>query len=141
MASVITCEEVNAFFRQAFPQLQEGLIAEELGDGTATVRCAVQDWMLRPGELISGPAQFTLADTATYTAVFTKLGITPMAVTTNTNINFLSPCPAGDVRAKAELVKLGRRTALAQVEIYGDGQDHMASHAMVSFALPQAKGM
>lgn len=134
--SVISVDEANSFFREAFPHMQEGLIVDNLGDGVATLRCEVQDWMLRPGELVSGPAQFIFADTATYTAVFTRLGIAPMAVTTNTNINFLSPCNAPVVIARAELIKLGRRTALAQVDIRGEGQEHLASHAMVSFALP-----
>ena len=44
-----------------------------------------------PGGYISGPTQFTLADTAIWFAVFTVIGISPMAVTTDLSISFLRP--------------------------------------------------
>ena len=42
----------------------------------------------RPGGSVSGPTQMALVDHIAYAVLFTRLGITPMAVTSNLNINF-----------------------------------------------------
>ena len=139
MASIIAVAEVNAFFRQAFEG--EGTRPEivELGDGFAKVRLAYDKKFLRPGGGISGPTQMSLADTATYAAIFSKAGITPMAVTSSLNMTFLRPCKAENVIATCTLMKLGRKLAVGDVHIGGESQiaaGKPASQAVVTYAMP-----
>lgn len=139
MGSIISVEEVNAFFKQAFEG--EGTRPEiiELDDGFAKVKLAYDKNFLRPGNVISGPTQMSLADTATYAAIFTKLGITPMAVTSSLNMTFLRPCKAEDVIVTCRLMKIGRKLAVGDVHIGGESQMEAgkpASQAVVTYALP-----
>ena len=136
MAEIPGLEEVKAFFASAF----EGdggpeLIA--LGEGTATARLVVEPRHLRPGGYVSGPTQMTMADTVTYAAIFTRIGIAPMTVTTSLNMSFLRPLIAPVVLAEARLIKLGRTLAVAEVGIRAEGSGSPASHAVVTYALPR----
>lgn len=139
MPSIISLTEINTFFREAFNG--EGTRPEiiELEDGYAKVRLNYDNRFLRPGGVISGPTQMSLADTVTYAAIFTKLGITPMAVTSSLNMTFLRPCKAEDVVATCRLLKTGRKLAVGDVQIGGKSQldaGKPASHAIVTYALP-----
>lgn len=131
-----TMDELKAFFSRAFP----GSNAPDfvaLGDGTASVRLKVEDEHLRPGGYVSGPTQMSLADTVTYAAIFTRIGITPMTVTTSLNMSFLRPLITQVVVAEAKLIKLGRMLAVAEVLIRAEGSGSAASHAVVTYALPK----
>jgi acyl-coenzyme A thioesterase PaaI-like protein len=43
------------------------------------------------------------------------------------------------VIAEAKLIKVGRRLAVAEVEIYSEGQPDMVAHATASYAMPPTK--
>ncbi|MEO0786850.1 MAG: PaaI family thioesterase, partial [Pseudomonadota bacterium] len=86
---------------------------------------------------VSGPTQMSLADTSTYAAIFTRMGIVPMAVTTSLNMSFLRPLITQVAIADAKLIKLGRTLAVAEVGIRGEGSSAPASHAIVTYALPR----
>ena len=136
MTSQVTVEEINTFLREAFEANGGALEAIEVSDGTAKMKLAYNPAQLRPGGVISGPTQMSIADSATYIAIFTKIGITPFAVTSNLNMNFLNPCIAGDVIATANILKIGNRLAVAEVDIREANMTHPASHAIVTYALP-----
>ena len=101
------------------------------------MRMEVNDTHLRPGGYISGPTQMSLADSAAYIAVMTRVGIVPMAVTSNLSINFLRPCLGGALLAEAQTLKFGQRLAVIEVSLRGEGQEKPASHAVVTYTLPQ----
>ena len=118
--------------REALPETRH------LADGHAVIRLHCRPEHLRPGGYISGPTQMTLADHAAYIAVFTKAGITPMALTSNLNINFLRPCLGDWVEAEAGILKFGRANVVIEVAIRGANSDKTASHAIVTYVVPQA---
>jgi len=93
---------------------------------------------MRPGNMVNGPTQMHLADTVAYVCVFTKLGITPMAVTSSLNMHFLRPCIGPGVRAEAQMVRFGKTLAVMDVRIFGDGHEDPASVATVTYALPKS---
>lgn len=139
MSSKISVGDFNAFVEQAFEGERTRPEAVEFGDGSARVRLAFHSSFLRPGGVISGPTQMSLADTATYAAIFTKIGITPMAVTSSLNMSFLRPCLAEEVIAVCEILKFGRKLAVGEVTIGGVSQmseGKPASHAIVTYVLP-----
>ena len=131
-------DQLKAFFAQAFPgEGAPDFIS--LGDGSASVRLQIEERHLRPGGYVSGPTQMSLADTVTYAAIFTRIGITPMTVTTSLNMSFLRPLITQVAVAEAKLIKLGRTLAVAEVLLRSEGSALPASHAVVTYALPRGE--
>lgn len=135
--SKVTPEEVNTFLAQGFAGSDGMPEVMRLEQDQALVRMACGPAQLRPGNLISGPTQMALADTAAYAAVFTRTGITPMAVTTNLSINFLRPCKGQWLEAEAKTLKFGRTGIVVEVNMRGDALDKLASQAIVTYVLPK----
>lgn len=136
MGSKVSVAEANAYIQEAFVGRScDNVIKME--DGTALVRMKTSDEHLRPGGFISGPTQMAIADNAAYMAVFSKLGITPMAVTSNLTMNFLRPCIGEGVEAEATVMKMGRSLVVIDVDIRVAGTDRTCSHAMVTYSLPK----
>ena len=137
MSTPPSLAEVTAFFEQAFAGADAAPEIIRMEDGQATIRLKVDDKHLRPGGYVSGPTQMSMADTVTYVAIFSRIGITPMAVTTSLNMSFLRPLICETAVAEARLLKFGRTLAIAEVDIRGQGSDAPASHAVVTYALPR----
>ncbi len=121
-------------FKQIF-----GFIAEEIGVGHARCRLPASLSALRPGGTISGPAQMALADYALYAAILGALGEAAEAVTTNLTINFLVRPQPGDLVAECKLLKLGRRLAVGEVDVF-DAGGTLVSHATATYSIPPAVG-
>jgi len=134
--SKVTVEEVNAFYAQSFSGRGTAEAVVALEDGYARLRRTISETERRPGGYVSGPTQMGLADSAAYAAIFTRIGIVPMAVTSTLNINFLRPCIGEAVIAEARLIKCGKSLAVIEVEIRADGADKVSSHAVINYALP-----
>ena len=138
MTSKISVEQVNDFLEKAF-EGREGItrpLVTIMEEGRAVVRLNVNKDHIRPGGYINGPTQMGLADQAAYAAVFTKLGLIPMAVTSNLNINFLRPCTGDWVEADAQIIKLGRTLAVMEVNIRGSSSEKVSSQSIVTYAIP-----
>ena len=132
-------EDVNAFLSEGFPSASAGSRCEELGDGWAVARWTYDPSVLRPGGLISGPTQFALADLALYFAVFTKLGIEPMAVTSDLHISFLRSAAGGDLLARADLLKVGRSGIVGEIRLWVDGSpERIVSVAKGRYVAPSS---
>lgn len=125
-------------FSQAFNE-KTGISLEDVGYGTATIRQALRKHVLRPGNTVSGPAMMALVDVAMYVALLGAIGWVPLAVTTNLTINFLRKPAAGDVIAKARMLKLGKTLAIGEVSLYSDGRDDIVAHATCTYAIPPKK--
>lgn len=135
----VTREQVNAFLARDFPQAARGEVTA-LGDGGATIRYRIDNDALRPGGTVSGPVLFTVADLALYVAVLGEIGIVPLAVTTNMNINFLrKPAADRDVIGVCRLLKVGQRLAIGEITLYSDGSDDPVAHATGTYAIPPSR--
>ena len=137
MTSKVSVEEVNAFYDSVFQGGGEQERVQEVRENYARLRQGVDKANLRPGGYINGPTQMALADSAAYIAVFTRTGITPMALTSNLSINFMRPCIGEAVIAEAHLLKLGRTLAVISVDIRAEGSDKLSAHAVVNYTLPK----
>lgn len=132
---VATKEEVIKFMQAAFPN--NPIIVDEVGEGTAQLTLPVTESELRPGGTVSGPTIMALADAALYVAIFGKIGITPLAVTSNLNINFLrKPAANTPIVGRCKMIKVGRTQAVGEVSIYSQGQDEPVAHAVGTYAIP-----
>jgi uncharacterized protein (TIGR00369 family) len=132
--------DMETFLRAEFPQVwnaESGLAIEEIWRGGVRLRQACRAAFIRPGGTISGPTMMALADVAMYLAVLTAIGPVPLAVTTSLTINFLRRPAAADLVAEAELMKLGKRLAVGQVEIRSAGEAELVAHATSTYSIPQ----
>ena len=130
-----TKEEINDFLQQAFPQAP--VVVDSVEKMKSVVRFRVSERSLRPGGSVSGPVIMTLADTALYVAILGTIGIVPMAVTTNLNINFLRMPSAGiDLLGYCTLIKVGSKLAIGEVFIYSENEDEPVAHATGTYSIP-----
>lgn len=137
MTSKITADEANAYLLANFEGVGTRSHVELMEDGRTVMSLEAKAEHLRPGGYISGPTQMAIADSAAYMAVMTKLGIVPMAVTSNLSINFLRPCIGAAVVADARLMRLGKALAVIEVDIRARGSDKQSSHVVVTYAIPR----
>ena len=90
----LTKDEVMALVDEHFPQVHEGngrISLEFLAPQTAHVRMPRDPRSIRPGNTVSGPAMFKLADFSVYALILAELGPAALqSVTTSMTINFLS---------------------------------------------------
>ena len=140
----LSVTDVSALVELHFPQVHEGngRITIERLDATVTiVRMLHDDRVIRPGGTVSGPAMFKLADFGVYAALLGRLGDAALqAVTTNMTINFLSRPRPADLIARVELLKVGRRLAIAEVKLYSADSDAIVAHATATYAIPPSSG-
>ena len=132
--------EIEDFFEKELPFFSEFGFEIESVDGEAGVARFVYDekWT-RPYQIVNGGTLMTLADVSVYLAIFGRLGIVPLAVTNELKMNFLRPAIGGDVLARAELIKVGRRVAYGVVDLFmDDAPDRLVAHATSSYILPDA---
>ena len=131
----LTAPQVEDVIKKGLPAAGTFCV-EEVRSGYARVRLPFHKWMVRPGELVSGPALFTAADTAMYALVLSHLGPVVMAVTASMNLNFLNPAPLGDVVAECKLLRLGSRLAVMEVYLYTGPDKTLAAHVTGTYAVP-----
>ena len=136
--SAVTIEELDSFFKSILGNRRRNPPQTTLVEYD---RCVVEmdcnENMLRPGGFIAGPVQMALADHAAYVAIFTRVGITPMALTSNLNIDFLRPCKGDKAIADARVVKFGQYLVVVNVDIRGSSSDKLSSQSVVTYALPK----
>ena len=133
----ITIQEIELLTLESLPfAVDYGFRVDSLSLGSSTVRAPYQESFLRPGGTISGPVIMGLADYALFVAILTKIGIVELAVTTNLNINFLRRPDPGDLLAVANVIKIGKRLAVGQIEVYLDGEESMIAHATSTYSIP-----
>lgn len=116
--SRVTVDEINAFLQQDFASTSNS--CEEVGDGWAVAILRTTQLSLRPGGIISGPTMFGVCDAALYYACFTIVGISPMTVTSEMSIRFLRAAQGSELRARADLVKVGRRAIVGNITAWTD---------------------
>lgn len=113
--------ELAQFLLDAFPDAPPPYLVSRVGPGVVELRLPVVAAHSRPGGTVSGPALMALADCAAYLGVAAEIGPVALAVTTSLHIDFLRKPPMEDVVAVSTLIKLGRRLAVADVELRSTG--------------------
>jgi uncharacterized protein (TIGR00369 family) len=114
-------EALVEFMGRSFPAAWEWPVDRLDLDGL-TLRRPTTKLDLRPGGTISGPTLMTLADSAAYMVILSRIGEQALAVTTNLNMNFLRRPPLADLIADARILKLGRTLAVTDVVIHSADQ-------------------
>jgi uncharacterized protein (TIGR00369 family) len=133
----LSASDVEQIISTGVPNFSEsGMSVEQAGEGRARLRQPFRANLIRPGGTLSGPTMMGLADAAMYAAILGQLGRLEMAVTQNLNINFLSRPEPCDLIAEAQIIRLGRRSAVLEVRLFSDGSDAMVALVTGIYALP-----
>lgn len=141
MTLKMTVPELQAFLARDFGQVAADFTVERAQAEGLTLRLKVANQHLRPGDTVSGPAMFGLADVAMYLAILSRLGPVALAVTTSCSIDFMRKPQAGrDLLAQARVLKLGRNLAVGDVMVFSEGQADPVARASLTYSLPPAGG-
>ncbi|WP_346896076.1 PaaI family thioesterase [uncultured Roseibium sp.] len=139
MQPVMSVGEISDFLDREFPQIHVGgrvYAIDAISPGEAVVRLSANEMHLRPGGTVSGPSMMALADLAAYVVILAHIGPVALAVTTNLNINFLRKPEPGDLVATCKLLKLGKRLAVTECGIGGEGEEDYVAHATATYSVP-----
>ena len=130
-------QQITDLLQQHFPQIQDEISIDSMNDQEATVRLSVNNRHLRPGNTVSGPAMFLLADVAAYIAILAQVGARTQAVTTSAHMDFLrKPQAETDIIATTKILKISKQLAVVDVYLYSENDDNMVARASMTYSLP-----
>ena len=131
-------EDLKAYFEKVFFQKSSRFEFLEIKDGHSLVKLRPKEEDLRPGNTISGPVMFEIADCAFYAAVLFK-DPDPMSVTVNCSMNFFRRPNVSDLFARAAILKFGQKLVVGEVTIYSGTLENRVAHATMTYARPVKK--
>ena len=139
LTPAMTAVDVNAFIDEVYPHLNGDTRDYEVvsvSPGACSVRLNATDRHLRPGDTVSGPCLFTLADIGGYACVLAHIGREALAVTTNLNITFMRKAGPGPVDGHTRLLELGKSLIMFDIEIVAGEDKALIAHATGTYAAP-----
>lgn len=129
--------ELQHFLDHDFGSLGADFRVDRAEEDGLTLRLLAHPKFLRPGNTVSGPALFALADVAVYLAILSRIGMAALTVTTNCSIDFLRKPQAGcDVLAHTRILKLGRSLAVGDSLLFMEGGADPVARANLTYAIP-----
>jgi len=131
----LDANELQAILADAFPDVEVPHV-EEVTDESVLVSYAVTESHGRPGGTLSGPVMMSLADTSAWVAIMSQIGPVVLAVTTSLHIDFLRKPQLTDLMARTRMLKLGRRLAVVDVELFSRGETEPVAKAQVTYSIP-----
>jgi uncharacterized protein (TIGR00369 family) len=130
---------LQAFLNGDFGPLGRDFRVERAELDGLTLRLLADEKYLRPGNTVSGPALFGLADVAVYLAILSRIGMVPLTVTTNCSMDFMRKPQAGrDILAHTRVLKLGRSLAVGDALLFIDGDAAPVARASLTYAIPKS---
>ncbi|MGY6707886.1 MAG: PaaI family thioesterase [Rhizobiaceae bacterium] len=140
---VMDADAVNIFLKQVYPQLNDDFadyMATDVFPGGCIVRLNATDRHLRPGNTVSGPSLFTLADIGGYVCVLTHAGPEALSVTTNLNINFMRKAEPGPIDGHCRILKLGKSLMVFEIDMVAGPDGLTVAHATGTYSIPPKRG-
>jgi uncharacterized protein (TIGR00369 family) len=134
----LSASELANILTAAFPGNEVPRV-ESVGENDVLCSLEVSTRHGRPGGTLSGPVMMMLADTTAWMAVLAEVGAVLLAVTTSLHIDFLrKPDLENDLMSRGRLLKLGRKLAVVDVELFSRGYDDLVAKAQVTYSLPSS---
>jgi uncharacterized protein (TIGR00369 family) len=132
---MLSIEELQSILTKAFPDFDVPRV-ESLDEDSLVLAQSVTMRNSRPGGTLAGPTMMGLADNAAWLIILAHIGPVLLAVTTSLHIDFLRKPEITDLMARARLLKLGRRLAVVDVELYSRGDSELVAKAQVTYSIP-----
>jgi len=136
---VLDAAQINQMLANVYPQLNAAMRAYEAVDvfpGGCVVLLNATEQHLRPGNTVSGPSLFTLADIGGYVCVLSHAGPDALSVTTNLNINFMRKAEAGPIEGHCRILKLGRSLMVFDCDMVAGPDKVTVAHATGTYSIP-----
>jgi uncharacterized protein (TIGR00369 family) len=134
----MSAAEIMQLLAETFPQQAQNFIIDELTEDALIVRHKIDDRHLRPGNTISGPTMFSLADISLYILTMSRIGPVSLAVTINCSMDFMrKPEAESDLIAKTRLLKLGKSLCVGDVLIFSEGKNEPVARASMTYSIPK----
>ncbi len=134
-APILGVEALQKIVDEAFPDWAVPQV-ESLDGDTLVMFQPIETRNSRPGGTINGPTMMALADNAAWVVILALIGPVLLAVTTSLHIDFLRLPELSDLMARARLIKLGRRLAVVDVELFSRGSSDLVAKAQVTYSIP-----
>ena len=130
--------DIMQLLNETFPQQAQNFIIDELTEDSLIVRHKIDERHLRPGNTISGPTMFSLADISLYILTMSRIGPVSLAVTINCSMDFMrKPEAESDLIAKTRLLKLGKSLCVGDVLIFSEGKNEPVARASMTYSIPK----
>ncbi|MEM7406955.1 MAG: PaaI family thioesterase [Pseudomonadota bacterium] len=135
----VTAEFINQEIGDIWPA--SAFRCDEVSSVHARASCVLSAGNLRPGNLVSGPKQFEIADCALWYLVFGVIDrIEVMSVTSELSIRFLRPCTGEVLNAEATLDKGGKRSIVGTIRVWtDDNRANPSATAQGTYVVPIAR--
>jgi len=137
MKILMSKPELELFMKKEFSQVSKNFKILDLDLGSISMKMNVLNEHLRPGDTISGPTMFLLADISFYLATLSLIGPKSLTVTTNCSINFLRKPNKHDLTSKARILKIGKTLSVGDVLIYSLDKTKPVAHASLTYSIPK----
>ena len=135
--AILDAEQLQDILNEAFPS--DDVPRVELVEGDTVLLCQpVTHRNGRPGGTLSGPTMMMLADTTAWLAIMAQVGPLLLAVTTSLHIDFLRKPQLNDLMARGRVLKLGRKLAVVDIELFSRESVELVAKAQVTYSLPSA---
>ena len=123
--------EARRTFANNIPMLKTlGIEVLALEPGHAQLRMPFSEDLIQPAGIMHGGAIAALADSAVAQALVATVPLGTQFTTIELKINYLRPVPSGTIWAQADLLHVGRRTALGEVTMTNDEGKLVAKSSM-----------
>ena len=132
---VLGVDELQEILQGGFPDAEVPRV-ELVNDDFVVMSFAISERHGRPGGTVSGPAMMTLADTSAWVVIMSQIGPVVLAVTTSLHIDFLRKPELTDLMSRARILKLGKRLAVVDVELFSRGATDLVAKSQVTYSIP-----
>ena len=137
MENLMTKEELEIFMEKEFPQVAKNFRILSLDSNSISMHMNISNEHLRPGDTISGPTMFLLADISFYLVTLSIIGPKSLTVTTNCSINFLRKPDKNNLTSNARILKIGKTLSVGDVLIYSLDKTQPVAHASLTYSIPK----
>ncbi len=117
MSTFKNTEEAREYFKQDRFATENGMVLDEIGEGTSTVSMTITSRHKNANGGVMGGVIFTLADLAFAAA---SNNVHRPTVGSQVSINYLSPAKEGKLFARAHCLKDGRTTCVYNIDVIDD---------------------
>ena len=137
MKNQISIKEISKKLKDIFPQVADKYEIISLKSNYSEVKLLSNNKNLRPGNTISGPSMFELADLSFYIAIMASTDLGDKSVTTNVSINFIKKPLLSNLLAISQIKKIGKRLLVGDVEILSEDKKQTYAQALFTYSIPR----
>lgn len=133
-AQKLTVAQLREFLENINFNRLVGLRLVRVHPDGATLACSLRPELMNGAGVLHGGVTATLADVAVGMAITHQLGRPRAATTVEMKVNYLRPVVAGQVTARARLLRIGSTLCCGRVDIR-DSHRQLVATALVTYML------